>query len=595
MKRTKIIATIGPATDPKGLLRRMIEDGLDVVRMNFSHGTYAEWDDRIARAREEIEASGKHVPLLLDTKGPEIRTGYVEGYDENPSAKLLLEKGSHIKFVCVENAATPEGPRSTQEAISLSYPKLPELVKKGDLILIDDGSISTRVVSAKGEEIEVEVLTTGLLGSRKGINVPGVALEFPHLIDKDRQDILYGLTKDIDMIAESFVRSAEDIIAVRQLLAERDAKHVKIIAKIENAQGVENIDEILTLADGIMVARGDLGVEIPFDQVPFVQDKLIAKSIEAGKLVVTATHMLNSMIEHPVPTRAEVSDVYNAVKSSSTCVMLSGESAFGQYPAESVRAMASIIESAEAHTMPKIHVGIEGHVSPAVAQSGVELANRTESSAIIVYTESGTTARYVSAFRPHVPIIAITKSARVARQMNAQWGVIPVLDEKERDFEAMFTDGGALAKRILGLEDGDHMVALAGTHVGISGSTNTIRILSIGEILARGLSMNGGKATGTMRFCSSYDEAEQLVEDGDIAVVFNFTAEFKPLCSRIGALIVPGSNYDQRTLEHARSCGIPILVDVRGVESKLEAGSKVTVNGEKGVVLKASDQKTLSK
>ena len=587
MKRTKIVATIGPATDSPGLLAQMISQGLDVVRMNFSHGSYEDWDERIERVKGEIEASGKHVPLLLDTKGPEIRTSYVEGFDEDQGAKVVLERDSIVTFVCREGSATREGPRSTQSEIYLSYGKLPELVTPGGLLLIDDGSIATRIIEASGERIRAQVLNTGLLGSRKGLNAPGVALEFPHLIDKDRDDILYGVSKGIDFVAESFVRDAEDVLAVRRLLNQNDGRDVKIIAKIENAQGVENINEILTIADGIMVARGDLGVEIPYDQVPTVQDELIEKAVGLGKIVITATHMLNSMIENPIPTRAEVSDVYNAVKSSSTCVMLSGETAFGRYPLESVQAMTKIIDSAEKNTTPDITVPLEGHVSPAVTSTGVQLARMTKSTAIIVYTESGSTARYTSAFRPSVPIIAVTKNERVARQMNALWGVIPVLDTKERDFETMFTDGAELAHQALGLEEGDTVIALAGTHVGISGSTNTIRILSIGEVIAHGQCMNPGVARGTVRICETYQDAKEAIKKGDIAAVFNFTADYEDLCPLFAGLIIAGSNYDQRTLEHARSCGIPIIVDVRGIEQKFTDGQQVVLNADKGAVLVA--------
>ena len=585
MKRTKIVATVGPATDEPGLLARMIEAGLDVVRMNFSHGSHVDWDARIERVRSEIATSGKHVPLLLDTKGPEIRTGYVEGFDEDQNAKLLLERDDIVTFICRDGSATLNGLRSTKREIYLSYGKLPELVEPEGLILIDDGAISTRILSIEGERIQARVLNTGLVGSRKGVNVPGVVLDFPNLIEKDREDILYGVGKDIDFVAVSFVRTAQDVLAVRRLLNKHNGQNVKIIAKIENAQGVENIDEILTIADGIMVARGDLGVEIPFDQVPTVQDELIEKTAGQGKIVITATHMLNSMIEHPVPTRAEVSDVYNAVKSSTTCVMLSGETAFGRYPLEAVETMTKIITSAEANTSPYIPVPIEGHVSPAVTSTGVALARMTKSTAIIVYTESGTTARYTSAFRPHVPILAITKDERVARQMNALWGIIPVLDTKERDFEMMFTDAVEIAREALGLEDGDTVVALAGTDVGVSGSTNAIRILSIGNAIAHGRCMNPGTASGTVRICETIEDARETITDGDIAVVFNLTADYEELCSRMGGLVVAGSNYDHKTIEHARTCGIPIIVDVHGIDKKFTHGQRVTLRAEKGAVL----------
>ena len=589
MKRTKIVATVGPATDEPGLLARMIDSGLDVVRMNFSHGTYADWDARIERVRSEIASSGKHIPLLLDTKGPEIRTGYVEGFDEDQNAKLLLERDDIITFICRDGSATLNGLRSTKQEIYLSYGKLPELVEPEGLILIDDGAISTRIISIEGERVQARVLNTGLVGSRKGVNVPGVVLDFPNLIDKDREDILYGVSKGIDYVAVSFVRTAEDVLVVRRLLNKNNARAVKIIAKIENAQGVENIDEILTIADGIMVARGDLGIEIPFDQVPMVQDDLIERTAGLGKIVITATHMLNSMIERPLPTRAEVSDVYNAVKSSSTCVMLSGETAFGRYPLEAVKTMTKIIASAEANTSPDIAVPIEGHVSPAVTSTGVALARMTSSTAIIVYTESGTTARYTSAFRPGVPILAITKDPVVARQMNALWGVVPVLDTKERDFETMFTDASAIARERLGLEEGDTVVALAGTDIGVSGSTNAIRILSIGESIAHGRCMNPGTASGRVRICETIEEAREKIEEGDIAVVFNLTSDYADLCSRMGGLVIAGSNYDYKTIEHARSCGIPIIVDVHGIEKKFTDGQSVTLIAEKGAVLARSD------
>ena len=589
MKRTKIIATVGPSTDNEELLLRLLDLGVDAFRLNFSHGTYDEWGSRIEFLKKVREVSGRKIPMILDTKGPEIRTGFIEGYENDKSAKVNLEQGQIVEIIGDTKNTTIEGIRTNNNRIYVSYEKIYEHLSEGSQILLDDGNISLSVEKIENDIVYAKVTNSGFLGSRKGVNIPGARLDFPILNEKDAQDIIYGIEKGVDFIAISFVRKADDIIAVRHLLEQNNGNGIQLIAKIENKEGCDNIDEIISLCDGIMVARGDLGVEMPFYEVPIIQDMVIEKTLKEGKIVITATHMLNSMITNPMPTRAEVSDVFNSVKSSSSCIMLSGETANGKYPEESVKAMANIARTSESlidyeSFLRHPFLSFKGHISPSVSFAAVTTAYRIDAKAIIAYTESGSTARHLSMFRSKKPVIAVTPNERVSRQMNLLWGINPILDTFERDLEELFGSAQKFVEKFVHLDEGDKIVVLAGTNVGVSGSTNTMRILTVGNVVARGVSLSKGIAEGTIKVCRDLEEAESKLQQGDICVFYNFDNDCVKFLDKISGIIIPAGAYDAVAIKEAVSRNIPVIVDVHDVKKRLCDDMRVRINGDKGYV-----------
>jgi len=591
MKKTKIIATVGPSLDNEELLLRVIDLGVDAFRLNFSHGTYEEWDSRIELLKRVRERSGKMIPMILDTKGPEIRTGYIDGYEKDKIVSVFLEQDSIVEIVGNYDNSTINGIRTNEKRIYVSYDKISSHVSKGSQILLDDGNIALIVENIENDIVYAKVIHSGYLGSRKGVNLPGARLDFEVLSEKDVKDILYGIEKGIDFIAVSFVRKADDIMAVRHLIESSNGNGIQIIAKIENKEGCDNIDEIISLCEGIMVARGDLGVEMPFYEVPVIQEMVIDKTLKEGKIVITATHMLNSMITNPMPTRAEVSDVFNAVKSGSSCIMLSGETANGKYPEASVKGMSNIAITSEKlidyeSFLKSPLVSFKGHISPSVSFAAVTTAYRINAKAIVAYTESGSTARHLSMFRSKKPVIAVTPHERVSRQMHLLWGVNPVLDTFERDLEELFSSAQDFASKFVELEEGDKIVVLAGTNVGVSGSTNTMRIINVGDVVARGVSLSKGLVEGIIKVCRDTDEAESKIEHGDICVFYNFDNECLRFLDKVKGIIIPAGAYDSIAIKEAVNRGIPVIVDVHDVKKRLYDGMRVKMNGDKGFVSK---------
>ena len=419
MKKTKIICTMGPRTMDKIILKELIAGGMNVARFNFSHGSYEEHAERIALVRQVSEQLGIPVALMLDTKGPEIRTGLLKD-----GKKVSLEQGKEFTLYTEEREGDETG-------CSITYQQLVYDVRKGDTILIDDGLIGLEVQRVSADKIECIIKNGGELGERKGVNVPNVKIHLPGVTQKDREDILFGIEQGVDYIAASFVRNSDCIMDIREILEDNHGRDIGIIAKIENAEGVENIDEILDAADGIMVARGDLGVEIPADQVPHIQKKIIHKCNRKCKPVVTATQMLDSMIRNPRPTRAEAGDVANAIYDGSDAIMLSGETAAGKYPVDALKMMADIAEMTEPHLDYKVfieHRSMDGRekISSAVALATVRTAKNLKANAIVTPTMSGNTARLISNFRPKVPIYAITPNSTIQHKLQLIWGVTPL-------------------------------------------------------------------------------------------------------------------------------------------------------------------------
>ena len=467
MRKTKIICTLGPAVDSEDMIRTLIRSGMDAARFNFSHGSHPEHLERLSLLKAVRDAMGRPVATILDTKGPEIR---IRNFD---TKSISLEAGDTFTLTTREAVGD-------QTHVSVSYPKLHQEVAPGQEILIDDGLVAIRVDEIRGEDIVCTVENGGTLSANKSINIPGVHIHLPALTEKDVADIRFGVENDFDFIAASFVRQASDVEAVRQVLQDCGGESVKIIAKIENQEGVDNIDEILAAADGIMVARGDLGVEIPAAKVPILQKKIIRKGLQAGKPVITATQMLDSMMRNPRPTRAEVSDVANAVFDGTSCVMLSGETAGGKYPVEALTAMTGIVEEAEASIdywrhFQKQRVVPASNINDAITHTCCLTAKDLDAKAILAATNSGRTARMICRFRPSCPVAALTMHEKVRRQLNICWGVIPFLTGEVNSTDRIFSLSAEVALKERLVQAGDTVVITAGVPLGKSGSTNLIK------------------------------------------------------------------------------------------------------------------------
>lgn len=470
MRKTKIICTIGPATESEEKLTEMMQAGMNVTRFNFSHGSHEEHKKKYARVIKISQALNLPVATLMDTKGPEIRLRDFEG------GSAQLTTGQRFTL-------TTEEVSGTAERASITYKNLLQDIQPGITILIDDGLIEMKVEEMTETDIICRVINGGPVSNHKGVNVPGAKLSMPYISDTDREDILFGAEMGYDFIAASFVRCREDILQIREILDEHKST-MKIIAKIENMQGIENIDEIIEVSDGIMVARGDMGVEVPMEEVPILQKKMIKKAVAQGKHVITATQMLDSMIKNPRPTRAEVTDVANAIYDGTTAIMLSGESAAGQYPIEAIKTMARIAERAEEdidyrarlqRSKSTENIDITTAISYATCTTAMDL----KAAAIITVTMSGFTAGMISRYKPDCPIIGCSVNPRVCRQLALTWGVSPILMRKEQTPEDLFEEAVCAAKKAGLIQAGDTVVLTAGVPLGVSGKTNMIRVVEV--------------------------------------------------------------------------------------------------------------------
>ena len=473
IRKTKIICTIGPATDDPKVLEEMIKSGMDVARLNFSHGTYEDHKKRMDEVKAVREKLGRFIPIMLDTKGPEIRIGRFAG------GRVKIKAGQ--KFTL-----TTDEIEGTDEAVSISYKDLPKEIKKGNVILIDDGLLKLEVIDIKGNEIICIADNDAEISNSKGVNLPDSTINMPYVSEKDRSDLLFGIEQEVDFIAASFVRSAYDVFEIRKILEDNGGKHIKIIAKIENRDGVKNMDDILKAADGIMVARGDMGVEIPMEELPSIQKMLIRKCFLMGKIAITATQMLESMIEKPRPTRAEISDVANAVYDGSSAVMLSGESAAGKYPVQAVRTMSEIAEETEKHIdytkrFRDSEFKIKNLVD-AISHATCGMAIDIGAKAIVVSSMSGMTVRMVSRFRAPTDIIGMATTKAVWYKLALSWGVMPVMSRHFDSTDVLFYHAMQTAQKQMGLKPGDRIVLTGGMTNGKSGNTNLIKVETIGEL-----------------------------------------------------------------------------------------------------------------
>lgn len=581
MRKTKIICTIGPTSEQETTLRRLIKAGMNVSRHNFSHGTHDEHRMKITRVREAAEELEKTVAILLDTKGPEIRTHKFE------NAPVAIFEGETIEVV-----SGGEEVLGSSKRFSTTYDKLHLDLKPGSRILIDDGLVALEVMEIVESRLLCRVLNDGMISDNKGINLPGVKTQLPPLTEKDMEDLKFGVEMGVDIVAASFIRKAEDVLAIRKVLRNLGGEDIILMSKIENQEGVDNVEEIIRYSDGIMVARGDMGVEIPAEMVPVTQKKIIDMCNEHGKPVVTATQMLESMVRFPRPTRAEVSDVTNAIFDGSDCIMLSGETANGKYPVEAVETMARIADFAEQNIkyeriMEKNMNITMSSVPMAICHASVTTAREIGAAAIISATVSGSTARNVSRFRPESPIIAITPSKSVARKLSIHWGVFPIVADLYDSTDEMIDRTAVIAKEHGFVKDGDLVVITAGLPINFVGSTNMIKVHLIGEVLLQGkrTHITTQIVSGVVKKVMTAKEAQQKVQRGDILVVNSLNDDYLDLLHRVSGIIVETKQVTPEISVEALRKDIPIIAEATDALAVLTEGTLVTIDGKRSLVI----------
>ncbi|WP_341778339.1 pyruvate kinase [Levilactobacillus sp. HBUAS70063] len=577
MKKTKIVSTLGPASTDVDTIVKLIESGANIFRFNFSHGDHEEHLDRLEKVHKAEKITGKTVGIMLDTKGAEIRTTVEKG------GKLDFHTGDVFR---ISMDASLEG---TKEKIAVTYPGLYDDVHEGGHVLFDDGLLDT-VVEKKDDatkELVVKVQNDGVLGSRKGVNAPGVSINLPGITEKDSDDIRFGLDHEINFIAASFVRKPQDVMDIRELLEEKHMEHVQIFPKIESQEGINNFDDIIKVSDGLMVARGDMGVEIPTENVPLVQKALIKKCNVLGKPVITATQMLDSMQENPRPTRAEASDVANAVFDGTDATMLSGESANGEYPVESVATMNRIDIKAENALAEFGRDNLDfdnGDVTESIGASVARVANELGVKTIVAATESGYTAKMISKYRPNADILAVTFDDRTRRGLMVNWGVYPIVTEKPANTDAMFDLAAAKAVETGLAKEGDLILITAGVPVGERGTTNLMKIQLIGSKLVQGQGVGDDTVIGKAVIANSAADANAKVVEGGILIAKNTDKDYLPAIEKSSAVIVENGGLTSHAAVVGISMGIPVIVGATGASDKISDGELITVDSRRGIV-----------
>ena len=579
MRKTKIICTLGPSTDKEGVLRDLIANGMNVARFNFSHGSHEEHLGRLEKLKALREELGKPVAALLDTKGPEIRLKDFKNGVEN------LVAGQTFTL-------TTRDVEGTNEICSITYKDLPMDVEPNGTIMLDDGLIKLQIQTVNDTDIVCKVLNNGKIKNKKGVNVPGVHLSMPYMSQRDKDDIIFGIQQGYDFIAASFVRTAQDVYDIRNLLNQYDS-NIRIIAKIENREGVNNIDSILAAADAVMVARGDLGVEIDFTELPGIQKNIIERSFSFGKPIVTATQMLDSMIVNPRPTRAEISDVANAIYDGTSAIMLSGETAAGAYPVEALKTMSAIAERTEQENHARFTALAENtgkiSVSDATAHAACLTAKDVNAAAIVTVTESGTTARLLSKYRPEQPIIACVMKEQVQRQLALSWGITPLMMPLAHSTDELIEMSTSLAKENGYLHNGELAVVTAGVPVGVSGTTNMIKIHMVGNCLATGVGVGRENAdvtsaTGKACVCRTLEEVRAKFKPGMVLVVPSTTNEMLSFVRDAAALVVEEPGLNSHAAIAGKALLKPTVVGAAGATSHIRDGLMVAVDCAHGSV-----------
>lgn len=575
MRKTKIVCTIGPATESEEMIEQLILAGMNVARLNFSHGSHEEHKRRIDLIKKARERLKKPVAIMLDTKGPEVRLGYFK------DGKAEIRKGQ--RFVLTIRDIQGDNSRC-----SISYKELPEEVSTGTRILIADGIIELKVVEKDKTDVVCEVVNGGTLGDRKNVNIPGATSKLPAITEKDISDLVFGIENEVDFVAASFIRKATDVLEIRKILEENGGRFMQIISKIENQEGVDNCDEILKVSDGLMVARGDLGVETPPEEMPLLQKLLIKKANDAGKPVITATQMLDSMIRNPRPTRAEVTDVANSIIDGTDAIMLSGETAAGKYPIEAVRTMAAIAERAESaldygkglHSFSDSKITVANAISHASCTTAFEL----KAAAIVTPTHSGSTARMISKFRPKAPILAATPDEKIMRRMCLIFGVYPVKVPPSENTDEIIELSVNSAVAAEFVKSGDLVVITAGIPAGVAGTTNLIKVHIVGEIIARGIGIGDKSVTGRVCVVEDIDKDGSKLEAGDILVIRATDKETVPLMEKAAAFIVEEGGLTSHAAVVGIVLGKPVIVGVKNAADVLRDGQIVTMDTARGLI-----------
>jgi pyruvate kinase len=576
MIKTKIVCTLGPSTDNIETLKDLIRAGMSVARLNFSHGSYEEHKARVDLFRKAVKELGVPVGLLLDIKGPKIRLKKFE------KGEIELKTGDNFTLTIDEVIGT-------EKIAAISYAGLVEDVEKGSRILIADGLVELKVIAKSEKNIDCVVITGGPIGNNKGINVPGVTISIPFISDKDKLDLKFAVDYDIDFIAASFVRSQHDIKDIRKILDDLGGSFIKIIAKIENRDGVRNIDDIVHVSDGIMVARGDMGVEIPFEELPYIQKSIIKKCSIAGIPAITATQMLDSMIRNPSPTRAEITDVANAIYDGTSALMLSGETSIGKYPVETVKVMAKIALKTESDIdyikrFNNTNLSVSRNITKAISQATCETAHSLGASAILSLTKSGLTARMVSKYRPACPIIAMTVLQKVYNQLSLSWGVFPVLTEEKYSTEEIFEQAIKKAEDTDMIKNGDLIVITGGFPAGMSGATNTLRVHIVGDVLLEGTGLN--KLSSSAPLCVITDDDNDILEfkAGDILVFSKTTEKILHEIKNASAIITEEDSENSKGVIVGLALDIPVISNAMNATAVLKSGTVVTVDASKGII-----------
>ena len=575
MRKTKIVCTLGPATDREGVLRQMLEAGMNVARFNFSHGSHAEHKGRLDALKALRAELGLPVAAMLDTKGPEVRL------KSFAAGSVMLRTGQEFTLTTRDIVGDEQG-------CSITYADLPGDVKAGDTILLDDGLVRLTVLETTAADVRCRVENDGAMKNNKGVNVPGIRLSMPYMSQRDREDILFGVEQGFDFIAASFVRTADDVREIRRLLDEADSS-IQIIAKIENQEGVSNLAEILSVADGIMVARGDMGVEIDFTEIPIIQKDMIAQCVAAGKPVITATQMLDSMMENPRPTRAEITDVANAIYDGTSAIMLSGETAAGKYPVEAVQTMDAIAVRTEGEInytkRMKRMVGTNRlSIAAATAHAACTTAADIGADAVITVSQLGTTAQMVSRFRPATTVIACLLDEQVRRQMSLYFGVVPLMMPYANSTDELVEFAVETAEKKGLVKQGDLVVVTAGVPVGVAGTTNMIRVHLVGGFLLNGVGIGSKNASGPLCVCHSPEDVATKFHPGDVLVVPYTTNDLLSYIRQAAAVISEESGLNS----HAATVGLTldkaVIVGATGATQRLRDGTMVSVDCVRGVV-----------
>ena len=581
MKKTKIVCTIGPASESVETLVKLINAGMNVARLNFSHGDFEEHGARIVNIREASKITGKMCAILLDTKGPEIRTNNMK----DGIVSLIAGETVRISMTEVEG---------TKDKFSITYPELIDDVVVGNHILLDDGLIDLEVTEIDRENNEIVTLikNSGILKNKKGVNLPGVKTNFPGITQKDTEDIIFGIENDVDFIAASFVRRASDVLAITEILEKHNATHIQIIPKIENQEGLDNIDEILKVSQGLMVARGDLGVEIPTEEVPIAQKMLIKKCNALGKPVITATQMLDSMQRNPRPTRAEAGDVANAIFDGTDAVMLSGETAAGDYPVEAVTTMATIAIRTEEAIVGQDAFALKAYsntdMAEAIGQSVGHTARNLNIQTIVAATESGHTARMISKYRPKSHIVAVTFSERQRRGLALSWGVYPFVTEKPDSTDEMMELAAKVAKEEKFAKEGDLIIITAGVPVGERGTTNLMKIQLIGTKLTSGQGIGDKSVIGKAVVALSAEEAIAKVTEDCILVLKNSDKDYTPAFEKAAAVIVEAGGLTSHAAVVGIAKGIPVIVGAENATSLEQDNELITIDSRRGIIYRGA-------